>query len=64
MAVLKTAHARIAGVTCSFPAKEIATGATAERPGVDAKRVVAMTGIESGRVAPPHHTLLMEDAAS
>ena len=54
MAVLKTSHARIAGVTCSFPAQEITTAATAERLGADVKRVVAMTGIESRRVAPPH----------
>jgi 3-oxoacyl-[acyl-carrier-protein] synthase-3 len=54
MAVLKTSRARIAGVTCSFPAQEITTAATAERLGVDAKRVVAMTGIEARRVAPPH----------
>jgi 3-oxoacyl-[acyl-carrier-protein] synthase-3 len=54
MAVLKTTHARIAGVTCSFPAQEITTATTAERLGADAKRVLTMTGIESRRVAPPH----------
>lgn len=53
MAVLKTTRARIAGVTCSYPAQEVTTAATAERLGTDAKRVFAMTGIESRRVAPP-----------
>jgi len=53
MAVLKTKRARIAGMTCSFPAQEVTTAATAERLGADARRLSALTGIESRRIAPP-----------
>jgi 3-oxoacyl-[acyl-carrier-protein] synthase-3 len=53
MSVLKTSHVRVAGVTCTFPRQEISTAETAERLGVDASRVVAMTGIERRPVAPP-----------
>jgi 3-oxoacyl-[acyl-carrier-protein] synthase-3 len=53
MSVLKTSRARVAGIACTFPKQEVTTGDTATRLGSDAKRVVAMTGIESRRVAPP-----------
>jgi len=52
MSALKTTRARIAGLTCTFPAQEVTTVATAERLGADAKRIIKMTGIESRRVAP------------
>jgi 3-oxoacyl-[acyl-carrier-protein] synthase-3 len=40
-------------MTCSFPAQEVTTTATAERLGVDARRLYTLTGIESRRIAPP-----------
>jgi 3-oxoacyl-[acyl-carrier-protein] synthase-3 len=52
MGILKTSCAQIAGISCTFPAQEISTNSVAHRLGISAKRLIAVTGIESRRVAP------------
>ncbi|MEI6491219.1 MAG: ketoacyl-ACP synthase III [Verrucomicrobiota bacterium] len=41
-------------MTCTFPENEVSTESLAISLGVNARRVVSMTGIENRRVAPPH----------
>ncbi len=66
MPVLKFRHSRIAGLTCTLPRNEVTTAEIAARFGADTKRVLAMTGIERRRIAPPHMCAsdLCADAAS
>ncbi len=66
MPVLQFNHSRIAGLTCTLPRNEVTTAEIAERLGADPKRVLAMTGIESRRIAPAHICAsdLCADAAS
>jgi len=66
MPTLHFEHSRVAGITCTLPRNEVSTAEIAARLGADPKRVLAMTGIESRRIAPPHLCAsdLCADAAS
>jgi 3-oxoacyl-[acyl-carrier-protein] synthase-3 len=54
MPTLQYHNSRIAGLTCTFPQNERTTSEIADGFGIDSKRIIAMTGIESRRIAPDH----------
>jgi len=47
-------NARVAGIACTLPENEVSTESIASTLGLPPRRIVAMTGIEKRRVAPPH----------
>jgi 3-oxoacyl-[acyl-carrier-protein] synthase-3 len=66
MATLHFTKSRIAGIACTLPSNKVTTAEVAAALGADPKRVLAMTGIESRRMAPPGMCAsdLSADAAS
>lgn len=66
MAILHFKNSRVAGIACTLPKNQVSTEEIAESLAIDPKRVVALTGIKSRRVAPPHICAsdLCVDAAS
>jgi 3-oxoacyl-[acyl-carrier-protein] synthase-3 len=66
MAALHFTKSRIAGIACTLPSNKVTTAEVAAALGADPKRVLAMSGIESRRMAPPGMCAsdLCTDAAS
>lgn len=54
MARTRFNNATIAGLACTFPENEVSTESLAMSLGVNAGRLVSITGIENRRVAPPY----------
>jgi 3-oxoacyl-[acyl-carrier-protein] synthase-3 len=66
MATLHFTKSRIAGIACTLPSNKVTTAEVAAALGADPKRVLAMSEIESRRIAPPGMCAsdLCTDAAS